>query len=155
MNSRSVSNAVPRLALLGLAMLAAPTAQATISFTVDTVADLVDDDVSDGVCGTSVDSCSLRAAIMQANRIIGLDVTILLPAGTYTLALPASGVDGDDNGDLLLTTPLTGNPVIAISGAGAATTIIDANQIDRVLTVDPDRTANISGVTVRNGSMPN
>ncbi len=155
MSNRSVSILISRVALLGLAMLAAPTAQAAISFTVDTVADLVDDDVSDGVCHTSANSCSLRAAIMQANKISGPGATIILPAGIYTLIRPATVADGDDNGDLNLTTPATGDPVITISGAGAATTVIDANQIDRVLTVDPNRIANISGVTVRNGSMPN
>ena len=151
---RLVSTAIPRVALLGFAVLAAPAAKAAISFSVDTVADLLDDDTSDGVCHTSANSCSLRAAIMQANKIGGPGATIVLPAGIYTLVRPATVADGDDNGDLNLTTPVSGAPVIAISGAGATTTIIDANQIDRVLSVATGRTANISGVTLRNGAVP-
>jgi hypothetical protein len=155
LNNRSVANAIPRLALLGLAMLAAPAANAAVSFTVDTVADLLDDDTSDGVCHTSANSCSLRAAIMQANKLSGpVATTILLPAGIYTLARPATIADGDDNGDLNLTTPVSLGQDIAILGAGAAATIIDANQIDRVLHVAAGRAANITGVTLRNGAVP-
>ncbi len=151
----SVANAIPRLAVLGLAMLAAPAANAAVNFAVDTVADLVDDDTSDGVCHTSANSCSLRAAIMQANKLSGpVATTILLPAGIYTLVRPATVTDGDDDGDLNLTTPVSGAPVIAITGAGDTTTIIDANQIDRVLSVATGRTATISGVTLRNGAVP-
>ena len=155
MNNLSVSKAIPRLALLGLAMLAAPPAKAAVSFSVDTVADLVDDDTSDGVCHTSANTCSLRAAIMQANKLSGpVATTILLPAGIYTLVRPATGADGDDNGDLNLTTPVSVGQDIAITGAGAAATIIDANQIDRVLRVGTGRAANITGVTLRNGAVP-
>ncbi|MFI4954010.1 MAG: choice-of-anchor Q domain-containing protein [Burkholderiales bacterium] len=75
----------------------------------------------------------------------------MLPAGTYVLTRPPSGSDGDDSGDLNLTTPASGNPVITIAGAGAATTIIDANQIDGVLFIDLSRTAIISNVTIRGG----
>src|SRR5512143_3270606 len=143
--------------LLLLAMLTAPRALASpsaVTFTVDTIADQIDDDTSDGVCHTSVNTCSLRAAIMQANVIPGPGVTIILPSGTYTLTRPPVGADGADSGDLNLTPPASGNPIISIVGAGAASTIIDANKIDRVLSVGPLRTATISGVTIRNGFRP-
>jgi hypothetical protein len=42
--------------------------------------------------------------------------------------------------------------VITIVGAGAATTIIDGNALDRVFIVGLSRDAQISGVTIRNGS---
>ncbi len=131
-------------------ILAAPSA---VTFTVDTTLDLIDGDTSDGVC--PADSCSLRAAIMQANRIsVPGGVTIILPEGAYTLTRPQTSGDPEYNGDLNLAQPVAGNPVIAIVGAGAATTIIDANQISRVLHVHLGRTATLSGVTIRNGYVP-
>lgn len=133
------------------AIALSPYAFATPTFTVNSMLDGVDDDVSDGVCHTAANTCTLRAAIMQANRAGGLGATIVLPAGTYVLTRPPSGTDGEDSGDLNLTTPAGGAPLITISGAGASTTIIDANQIDRVLTVEASATALISGVTIRGG----
>jgi hypothetical protein len=126
--------------------MAAPT---VVTFMVDSHSDLLDGDTSDGVC--TLGSCSLRAALMQANKLTAPAVDIILPSGTYTLTRPPVGADGDDSGDLNLTTPTSGNPVIHIIGADAATTIINANQNDRVLYVHTGRTATLSGVTLRNG----
>jgi predicted outer membrane repeat protein len=142
------------VALLMLAMLLVPRALASpsaVTFTVDSVLDQIDDDTSDGVCHSAANHCTLRAAIMQANILPGLGVTIIVPSGTYTLTRPPAGLDGDDNGDLNLTTPGSGSPIITITGAGAGKTIIDANQIDRVFHVHPNRVAAISDVTVRHG----
>ncbi len=116
--------------------------------------------------------CSLREAITAANNnvanvdcpavdafgnntiILGND-TIILPAGTYTISLPTSGCeDADANGDFDIVNT-TGTPeTLTITGAGAATTIINANKVDRVFdlvisTVSPIVT--ISGVTIENG----
>jgi CSLREA domain-containing protein len=121
------------------------------TFTVNSTADQVDDNPGDGACHTAAGTCTLRAAVMEANRATGLGATIVLPAGTYTRTLLPAGRNGDDSGDLDLTPPASGDPEIAIVGAGAATTIIDANHIDGVFSVDPSRTATISGVTIRNG----
>ena len=74
------------VALLMLAMLPVRQVFAGPSFTVDSVLDEIDDDTSDGVCHSAANHCTLRAAIMQANKITGPGVTISLPAGTYTLA---------------------------------------------------------------------
>ena len=141
------------VALFATAMLVTPrtlAAPSVVTFTVDTTLDLIDPDTSDGVC--PVGSCSLRAAIMQANVITGPGVTINLPSGTYTLTRPAPpGANGADSGDLNLTKPPSGNPIISIVGAGAASTIIDANKIDGVFNVASGRTATLSGVTIRNG----
>ena len=125
--------------------------QAMQTFTVNSTQDLIDDNTSDSVCHTAANTCTLRAAIMQANRSPGEGATIQLPAGTYTLTrLPASG-DGDDTGDLNLTTPTLDDPPITIVGAGAATTIIDAGHIDRIFHVGLSRTARLRGITLRNG----
>ena len=127
--------------------LASPSA---VTFTVDSTLDLIDDNTADGVCTPG--SCSLRAAIMQANHLSGPGMTtIIVPAGTYTLTRPKSGANGEDNGDLNLTAPLNPDQSIVINGAGAASTIIDANQIDGVMSIAANRTASISGLTIRHG----
>ena len=68
-------------------------------------------------------TCSLRAAIQEANALAGADA-ITLPAGTYVLTIA-----GDDDtcaaGDLEVTGDLT------VSGDGADVTTIDANAASR------------------------
>jgi hypothetical protein len=138
------------IALLVFALLVVPNALA-VTFTVNSTLDQPDDLTMPGTCHTAANTCTLRAAVMQANRTSGAGATIMVPSGIYTLTIPAAGADGEENGDLNLTTPASGSPVITIIGAGAGTTIIDANQLDRVFHVHPDRKTTISGVTIRNG----
>lgn len=120
-----------------------------VTFTVNSNADIGDANPGNGICDDGVGVCTLRAAVMEANRYAG-DVTIELPSDVYTLSAPVSGL-GEYTGALKLTTPASGSPAITISGAGGAITIIDGNATDRALTVAAGRTAVISGVTVRNG----
>lgn len=142
------------VALLALVLLparlvsAVPTA---VTFTVNSTLDQPDDLTIPGTCHTAANTCTLRAAVMQANRTTGLGATIMLPSGVYTLTIPFAGADGEENGDLNLTTPGSGSPVITITGAGAGSTIIDANQIDRVFHVHSGRVAAITDVAIRNG----
>ena len=92
-------------------------------------------------------SCSLRAAVAAANADPFDDDVIELPAGTYTLSIDGRVEDMGLTGDL----DLLGN--VTLRGAGAATTIIDADQIDRalhVITAD-GQTARVEGVTVTGG----
>ncbi len=133
-----------------LAILAVPQALA-VTFNVNSTLDQPDDLTIPGTCHTAAGTCTLRAAVMQANRTSGLGATIILQAGTYTLTIPATGADDETNGDLNLTTPASGSPTITIAGAGASTTNIDANQLDRVFHVHSNRTTTLSGVTIRNG----
>ena len=74
--------------------------------------------------------------------------TIVLPAGTYTLTMAGSGEDSGLTGDLDVTSGLT------ILGASAASTIIDGNGgmlLDRVIHINYAASAEIAGVTIRNG----
>ena len=87
------------------------------TFTVTTPLDVV---ANDG-------KLSLREAITQANAHPGTD-TIVLPAGVYRLALTGAD-DTNAAGDL----DVTGSTVF--QGAGAGTTIIDGQQLDRVFDV--------------------
>jgi CSLREA domain-containing protein len=137
--------------LLGIVTLAHAELHAETIFNVDTVADEIDSDSSDGQCRTPTNVCSLRAAIMQANQSTVPLTRINLPAGTYVLARPPTGSDGEDSGDLNLAVPRNPGQTIDIVGAGSASTIVDANQSDSVIYVAPTRIANFSGVTIRNG----
>src|SRR3954451_7760438 len=102
--------------------------------------------------------CSLREAVFSANADAapftsagecadgsGAD-TIVLPAGTYTRAL--SGAD-EYGGDLDVESQIT------ISGAGAASTTIDAVQNDRVIDVFPAADLTLERVTISGGRTAN
>src|SRR5687767_2367923 len=91
------------------------------SFTVNDTRDLVDVNPGDGLCRTSNSTCTLRAAIQEANALPGAD-TIQLPAGTYALAIPPLNQNDITTGDLDITDSVT------ISGAGAALTILDGGE---------------------------
>jgi CSLREA domain-containing protein len=101
-----------------LAMGTLPTYAAT--FVVNTTADTQDATPGNGQCADAGGACSLRAAITEANALAGADI-ITLPAGTYTHSLTAATEDANAGGDMDITGPLT------INGAGAATTIVQAN----------------------------
>jgi len=132
---------------LGLALYVAP-ARAGGTFNVNTIADQMDANPGDGVCATAIGSgvCSLRAAVMEANALGGVNV-IDLPAGIYNLSIFTGAEEQDaEYGDLDLSGDLT------IAGAGASQTIIDSKLVgDRVFQVLSRARAAISGVTIRNG----
>jgi len=117
------------------------------TYAVTSTADLPDTDVGDGVCLSSNGSCTLRAAIQQANFSAGAD-TITLPAGVFTLTRPGLD-DAAVLGDLDITDSLT------IQGAGSAATIVDGNGAvtgDRVFQIlATAKETTLSGLTVRNG----
>lgn len=137
--------------LLGASWLVSSTVLADSTYIVNTTADVIDDNTDDGICHTSANTCSLRAAIMQANHLVAGSVAIRLPAGTFRLTRPVNGVDGEDNGDLNLTQSNTAGQFISVVGAGSTLTVIDGNQIDGVFRIDPGRSAGIASLTVRNG----
>src|SRR5690348_5729159 len=88
---------------------------------------------------------SLRQAILDANANPGPDV-ITLPAGTYTLTIPGANEDAGATGDLDITGDLT------INGAGEATTVVDANNLDRAFDIH-GATVTLTGVKVQNGKV--
>lgn len=134
-----------------LTFVSASFAHADVTFTVNTEADEPDGTNFDGICESPHGDCSLRAAIMQANGLTGPRTThIVLPAGNYTLTRPAVVFD-ESVGDLNLESPLSPDQFISIEGASAASSVIDADQIDRVMTIERDRVVTISNVTIRGG----
>jgi len=83
--------------------------------------------------------CTLRDAITFANNDAsdnigsGTSDTIMLPAGTYPLTWQAGVTDANGNN----VTHLEVLGPVSIVGAGAGTTIIDGEQNDTVLTINP------------------
>ncbi|HPO59316.1 MAG TPA: CSLREA domain-containing protein, partial [Anaerolineaceae bacterium] len=117
-------------------------AQAGVEIPVTTTADVIADD----------SACSLREAVLAANSDSpvggcpagsGAD-TILLPAGTYTLALPGRTEDDGRTGDLDIHADLT------LRGAGADLTVIDGARLDRILQVHAGQVL-IAGLALTNG----
>ncbi len=127
-------------------MLAPPPVAHADTFVVDTTTD--SNAAAYQQCTAAADDCSLRGTISKANALAGAD-TITLPAGTYALTRAGAPEDANATGDLDLTSDIT------LNGAGASSTIIDANQLDRVLQVFSGSTVTLDGVTLRNGKSPN
>jgi CSLREA domain-containing protein len=126
-----------------------PQAAAPPSGNVITVTTTTDELNTDG-------DCALREAVRAANLNTAVDAcpagstspdTIIVPSGTYTLTRTGSADNTAVNGDLDITGTVT------LNGAGANLTIITGNtgwneRIFHVL----NTTAELSGVTIRNGS---
>jgi CSLREA domain-containing protein len=83
-------------------------------------------DSNDGTCGVS--DCSLREAIGASNAAPG---AVLIPAGTYKLTIAGTDEYLNATGSLDV---LHG---MGIYGAGMHQTVIDANNLDRALHLDP------------------
>ena len=90
----------------------------TLTFTVNDVDDLVDNDLGDGLCNAGGGICTLRAAIQQANATAAPLTCVQVPAGDYDLFIPAGAASCPDPtcvipeeddaamGDLDITVPL-------------------------------------------------
>lgn len=114
----------------GVSLFAFTTAASAATFTVTTTSD-----PSGGTCTPG--SCSLRQAFAAVSASPGPD-TIVLPAGTYTLA----------HGQLPTITNSSSG--LTLSGAGARTTTISGNHGSRIISIDSGTVA-ISGVTLTDG----
>jgi hypothetical protein len=129
--------------LLGCAfvalMLFAGVAQAA-TFTVTTQLDS-----NDGHC--TVSKCSLRDAVIASNNAPGSGANVIdLKAGDYKLTLAGTNEDASATGDLDVIRS------VSIKGAGAATTKIDGNHIDRVFDISLYANFAVSGLTITGGS---
>lgn len=107
------------------------------TFTVNDTTDAVDDNPGDTICATADGTCTLRAAIQEANALGGTD-EIVLPAGMFLLTLDGAGENLAATGDLDILGALV------IRGAGVHQTIIDGLGADRIF----DNTAGFS-LTIR------
>lgn len=133
-----------RTCLCVVGLVLAPVITHAMSFTVNSTVDAVDLRPGDGLCATAAGTCTLRAALQEANSLAGSD-TIVLRAGVYSLTLIGSREDAAATGDLDITSNVT------ISGNGA---VIDGNGavlFDRVVHITTSVTVAISGVVIRGG----
>ena len=98
------------------------------TFVVNSTADEVDKNPGDGVCATAGGTCTLRAAIQEANKLPGSHV-IELPAGVFNLTRFGVNEENAVTGDLDIKVDMT------IHGAGRDATIVDGLGADRVFHV--------------------
>jgi CSLREA domain-containing protein len=146
---------------IAASMVLATGAWAQVIFTVNTTDDGVDISPGDGNCSTvalpALPICTLRAAIMEANRAPapagGATIILHASASPYMLKIFPTMADGEADGDLNLIVPAGYNPPgpTTITGDGAANTIIDGNNRDRIFRIDAGRSVSISGVSMVNG----
>lgn len=133
-----------------LALIGSARSTLAATYTVDTTVD----NAGLTACTAAPNDCSLRGAIIAANTNAG-DDTISVPAGVYQLTIAGAG-DGAGDLDISDTTGKT-----TLTGAGAGSTFIQAGTqgpptpdgIDRVLDVLADAEVEVSGVTIRYGSV--
>lgn len=143
-------------------LLYAGSAQAvpSITFTVNSTADISDNFPGDGICNTGMapppgfpTECTLRAAIQESNANFPNTAAdpdiIILPNGYYLLTISGTMEDNAQFGDLDVRDHLT------INGSSGPSTIVDANSLDRGFHVMAGVTATFNNFTIRNGTAPN
>lgn len=86
----------------------------------------LDDPIPDGCLPAD---CSLREAVIAANATTDTDTIDFALDGTVELSIAPSGANDATTGDLDITESLL------LEGRGAMDTVIDANQLDRVIDV--------------------
>jgi hypothetical protein len=132
--------------ILAAALAFAQVADAA-TFIVNNTQDVPDSNTGDGIChavGGVQGTCTLRAAIMEANALGGSH-TILLPSGTYSLTRQGTGEDAALNGDLDVTANIqmanfTDNPPL----------VFGANS-DRMFDVRPGASLSLFNINIAGG----
>ncbi len=118
------------ITLMVLALL--PASLWSAEFTVNSTADQVDADLTDGKCDTNLDddvlTCTLRAAIQEANVDFEKD-TIIIPPGIYTLTLKST--PGDLAADGIEEIPADKMPARTLSAAGGDLDILSFLEIKK------------------------
>lgn len=120
-------------------------------FVVNSTADAPDANPGDHVCITAAATCTLRAAVQEADASGGAN-TVIVPPGRYRLTSapsPEAGFPTEQdagNGDLDIT-----DDTLAVRGAGAGKTTIDGGGLDRVFSIGSNISASISDMTITGG----
>ncbi len=148
---------VRRLSLTALSLLLALAALnigparpvAAASFLVNATADQADANPGDGVCATGANTCTLRAAIQEANALPGDDQISIQVFGTIALS-GAAGDDANLSGDL----DVTGNGAITLTGLGSGASIISGGNGDRVFHVLAGGSLSLNSLSVVSGNAP-
>ncbi|PCJ01502.1 MAG: hypothetical protein COB15_00865 [Flavobacteriales bacterium] len=127
-----------------IALLSLSTPLIAQNFTVNSTLDAVDVNPGDGVCDDGSGNCTLRAAIQESNALGGAH-TITLSASTYTLAIAGANENASATGDLDISCSLT------INGVSAQSTIINGNNLDRVIHIKTSGTLIANEVSFTGG----
>jgi len=129
--------------------------KAPLIFTVDSTADIADN-AGNSVCSAGEITggpCTLRAAVFEAAiNVPYVDVIINIPAGEYLLTIPPEEANDTLTGDLDIYPAFDGGFAITINGTGAAPTVIDANQLDRVFDIG-NAEVTMHNLVIRNGHL--
>lgn len=158
--TKRVWNGLILLCLLVMLSLQGTTgvkAVGTTIYSIDTFADIADFAPGNSVCSVGSITggpCSLRAAFQEADEMAKYgDVIINLPPGTYTLSIPLSPLLPDDAmGDLDLTDlDKTYDYRITIRGSGQQPSVINANQIDRVMEIGTYHKVSLDNLEITGG----
>jgi CSLREA domain-containing protein len=118
------------------------------TFTINSTRDEVDGRPGDGKCLTVSGTCTLRAAIMEANALGGSS-TITIPTGDYVLTITGAGENLSRTGDLDIQVNLT------ITASGGVATIEGATGWnDRIFDIQSGAaiTVTMSGLDIANGN---
>jgi CSLREA domain-containing protein len=115
-----------------------------LTFIVNSSADTLDALLGDGNCADSIGNCSLRAAILEANAMPGLDI-IELASTTYTITNTGRFEDAGAQGDYDITDDLE------IHGNASGLSIIDANYLDRAFEILNLANVSMYDLTILNG----
>ncbi|NIM94746.1 MAG: hypothetical protein GTO18_13680 [Anaerolineales bacterium] len=113
-------------------------------FVVNSPLDAVDVEPGNGTCATSTAVCTLRAAIQEANALIGTD-TVQLDTGMYELTIGGTGEDASATGDFDITEDLI------ILGNETTPPTINGFSNDRVFHILPSVTVNMSDLQIQSG----
>jgi len=130
----------------------APAAPAAgpVTFTVNSLTDHPADFTGEpnfDTCRTNVanTTCTLRAALMNANRHAG-GAIIHLPAGLFALNVPSAGFLNDAGGSLVVSNTVT------IVGLGAGVTVVDANNLYNAFVITPSVSVTLTSLTIQHGN---
>lgn len=124
-----------------------------VDFVVDTTQDAVDATPGNNICATALagNPCSLRAAIMEANRSAVVR-TIYVPAGDYKLTIPSSFQQGDDTTGSL---DLNKDEAVTLIGDGADRTLIEQTVLQESVIatgqMGPQTPTSLHGITLSGG----
>ncbi len=134
------------------------------AFWVDSLEDGVDETPGDLICATEQGTCTLRAAIMEANaselNAEGAPHTIAIPKGVYVLSIPNALTTGDLGLDAAIARPIISSEAtgsldimapMTIRGESARETVIDAQQLDRVFEVHRGANTLLTDMTITGG----
>ena len=157
---------IPAVGLAGTTVLLSLVVWIAIAGNLDVndTSDSPDANPGDGECLTYEGTCTLRAAIMEANASPGSN-TIYVPEGIYELEIPTLNEDLPDTGDFDITATVTIQGVDT-DGDGAIETIIDGGfppegspleqlGMDRLIEIHPSApSVTLSRLVLREGFSP-